>query len=472
MDVQLTTVVLACHILQNEFLARYALNEATGMWGVVPWLAESWEFSDPTTILLRLKKGIRFHDGSDFNADVAKWNLERMINHPKSQAKTNVASIKAVDMVDPYTLKLTLHAPSAAQMVQLTSAQGFAGIVSKSAVEALGDDEFGRRAVGSGPMQFVEWRPTDHVTVRRFDGYWAKGLDGQPLPYLDRVTCFFRPDPTVSLLELKAGELDLIWPVEPKDAAGLKADPKFVYHELLGSESRAVGLNQAGGPFAENLKLRQAVMYSLDREVMAKTLLYGTGGPLYYFWTKDQPGYDESLPRYDYQPERAKQLVKEAGYPAGIDVLFSFISRPMDQRIAEIVQSMLNPTGIRVKLEALERMAWIEKVSRSKKYEMSVWLYSFSPDPALKDAQMTCDGPNNWGGYCNPKFDECMADGNRTADPAKRHEIYKRCQTIFHEDAYWTLTANFVAPYAHHKELRGVREEWLRFDLGAAWLDR
>lgn len=472
MDVQLASTVPICLFLMYDDLLAYHTNPSTGMWEVGPSLAESWEYTDPTTVVMHLRKGVKFHDGSDFNAEVAKWNLERMTTNKKSYAKVNTENIKTVDVVDPNTIKLTLKGPSAVGMVMLTKATSTAGIVSKAAVEKMGDDEFGRRGVGSGAMQFVEWLPSDHVTVKKFDNYWAKGADGQPLPYLDGAVCRFRPDLTVSLVELKAGDLDFLNMIDPKDVAGVKANPNFTYHVQAGGDGRSVGMNQSSGPFANNLKLRQAVLYSIDRDAMAKTLLFGSGGPAEYFWTKGQPGYDESLPKYTYDPAKAKQLMTEAGYPNGIDALFSYISRPIDQRVAEMVQQMLKPTGVRLTLEAMERLAWIEKVSKSKNFEMSVWIYSLDPDPTIKMRRMGCTGTDNWGSYCNPKFDECMVEGDRTLDPAKRNEIYKRCQTIFYEDGYWTLVANFVRDYAQVKELKGITEQWSSFDFEAAWFDR
>jgi ABC-type transport system substrate-binding protein len=472
MDIHLASTVPTClHMIYEDFLG-YHVDPKTGMWGLTPGLAESWAYTDPTTVVMRLQKGVKFHDGSDFNAEIAKWNIDRMTTNAKSYAKLNTDFIKVADVVDANTVKLTLKQPSAIGMAMLTKATSTAGIVSKAAVEKMGDDEFGRKGVGTGPMELVEWRPSDHVTVKKFNNYWAKGADGQPLPYLDGAVCRFRPDLTVSLVELKAGDLDFLNMIDPKDVAGVKADPRFDYVVLAGGDGRAVGMNQSFGPFADNLKLRQAVLYSIDREAMAKTLLFGSGGPAEYFWTKGQPGYDDKLPKYTYDPAKAKQLMNEAGLPNGIEALFSFISRPVDQRVAEMVQSMLKPTGIRLNLEALERLAWIEKISRSKKFEMSVWIYSLDFDPTMKIRRMSCRGTDNWGAYCNPKFDQCMDEGDQILDPAKRHEIYKRCQTIFFEDGYWTLVANFVKDYVKIKALKGVGEQWSAFDWEAAWLDK
>jgi peptide/nickel transport system substrate-binding protein len=471
MDPQVSSVANVCHHLMYNSLIWYSANEKTGKWEIVPELVESWESSDSKTVMFHLRKGVKFHDGSDFNAEVAKWNLDRMMTDAKSFLKTNVQGIKSVEVVDPNTIKVNLVAPSMVQLAQLTAQNQFPAMLSKTAFEKLGADEFGKKPVGSGPFQFVEWLPSDHVTVKKADGYWKKGEDGQPLPYMGNVVCYFRPDSTVALLDLKGGALDLTLPIEPKDAAGVKSDPNLVYYELAGNEPKAVAMNTSTGPFANNVKLRQAALYGLDRESMAKATLYGTGGAVNYYWVKGQPGYDETLPKYDFQPEKAKQLIKEAGYPDGLNTTLSFIARPMDQRIAEMTQAMLGPIGIKIKLDALERMAWISQ-TRAKNFEMSTYIFALRADPGLLIENIGCDASINWSGHCNKKLDECMAQADQTMDWNQRNDIFKKCQTIMFEDAVQTLTFDQKWIGAHHKSVKNVKDMWARVDVREAWLDK
>lgn len=185
-------------------------------------LAQKWEIADPTTIVFQLRPGVKFHDGTDFNAEVVKWNIERVLNPDvKSTARSFLLSIDRVETPDPLTARFVLKEPNAALMGLLGGRGG--AMVSRAAVEKLGK-EFGSRPVGTGPFQFVEWAPGDHVTVKKNPSYWGKDANGVPLPYLDQVIYRIIPDPTVSFANLTTGEVHLAG-INPKDLAAAQANP-------------------------------------------------------------------------------------------------------------------------------------------------------------------------------------------------------------------------------------------------------
>jgi ABC-type transport system substrate-binding protein len=308
------------HRMIFDALFRYELvDEKAGKHEVKGELVESWQMVDPTTFTFKLRSGVKFHDGSDWNAQGAKFNLERMLTNKKSTAKTYVEGIKSVDLVDPMTIKLSLQTPSAALLVNLSGVTSPVSIVSQKAVESMGEDAFNNKPVGSGPFEVVEWLRDNRVNTKKFNGYWRMGEDGQPLPYLD--TAVFRSiiDPSVMLIEMKAGTLDIIAEPDAKDVAGIKASPDMVYYQHPSAiNGRTMGVNQKQGPFANNLKLRQALMYAIDREAMNKTLAFGIGQPYkWLYWPPGYAGYDTSLPFYNFDPARSKQLLAEAAVPAG-----------------------------------------------------------------------------------------------------------------------------------------------------------
>jgi peptide/nickel transport system substrate-binding protein len=170
---------------------------------IVPELAEAWEQPDPVTYLFRLRRGVKFHDGTDLTAEVVKWNFERMLNPASgSIRRSELGNVKAVEVVDPLTVRVTLKEPDAALLATLSDRAGM--MVSRAAVEKHGPD-FARRPVGTGPFQFVEWVKDDHLSVRRFPGYWKAGL-----PHLDEIVYKPIPDHTVKLTALRTGTLDLI----------------------------------------------------------------------------------------------------------------------------------------------------------------------------------------------------------------------------------------------------------------------
>ncbi|MCL4535929.1 MAG: ABC transporter substrate-binding protein [Bacteroidetes bacterium] len=462
-----------------DSLVRLDLVDPAGKFEPKPELAESWSLPDPKTLVLKLRKGVKFHDGTDFNAEAAKWNIDRMMSHPKSTSKLMVEEIASADAVDPQTLRLNLKQPSAVILHKLTMSWGGTGsagpgMMSKAAAEKLGD-EIGNRPAGTGPMQLDQWLRDDRVILKRFDGYWKMGVDGQPLPYVDKFEERWMGDPAVSLLEMKAGNLELLEAVEGKDIAGVKANPNLVYWELPwgGPYFFAASLNPTKGPFANNLKLRQAALYAIDRDAMAKVLGFGDGIPLYYmYWTKGQLGYDESLPRYNYDLQKAKGLVAEAGYPNGLDITLDFITRAEDQRIAQVVKDMWDKAGIRTTLSGMERLAWVDKTRKACNFDANFGRMSGTPDPDGHSRLIITNGSANYGCTNLPDLDQCMSDGRTTYDPAKRQEIYKRCITILYENAYQTTGYTRPANFVHPAYLKGARPQWAIADLKEVWLDK
>lgn len=307
-----------------EALVRNDTDLKEGKSEITPGLAEAWERVDPKTIVFKLRKGVKFHDGSDFNAEVAKWNLERMWKDPKSAGARLAATFASVDVVDPYTLRISYKAPSAHQLLDLTNSTGGVGsaapsMVSKAQMENVGEAAFATsKPSGTGPMKVVEWKSDDFITLMKFDNYWRKGADGKPLAYLDGMKNRAIPDTAVQLVEMKAGTVHVSGgrSLTPDDLKTIGTSPDLRTILISWSPQRYyIGFNQEKEPFGKNLKLRQAAQYALDRETFAKVLAPGSGSLSYWLgWIPAWIGYDETLPRYEFNPDKAKALVKEAGY--------------------------------------------------------------------------------------------------------------------------------------------------------------
>src|ERR1700730_4180202 len=232
--------------------------------GLKPGLAESWQQPDAKTLVLKLRRGVKFHDGTDFNAEVAKFNFNRMKTEPKSVRKGETASIDTVDVVDAYTIKINLKRPDAALLATLTDRAGM--MVSPKVIQERGPElERNAKGAGTGPFEFVEWIKDDHLIIKRNDSYWNK----QGGPYLDRIRYRPIPDDTVKLQSLQSGEIDVIDYVQPRDVAAVKADKSVSVLDVPSLAAFAYQLNQTRPPF-NNKVLRQAVAYSLDLEQIVK----------------------------------------------------------------------------------------------------------------------------------------------------------------------------------------------------------
>ncbi|MBI3977995.1 MAG: ABC transporter substrate-binding protein, partial [Chloroflexi bacterium] len=319
-------------------------------WEVTPALATSWEIPDPLTVILRLRQGVKFTDGSDWNAEVARWNLLRIRDHPKSFFKTVVDVIEDVGTTDSHTVKLKLKRPSAAIFANLTEAAGSIYMISKAAHDKLGDEGIATSPSGTGPMVLERWVRDNVVELKRKNDYWAKGTDGKPLPYLDGYHDYYRPDPTVAIAELRAGTVDIVQEPDPKDRAALQARPEIAVleHPSAGYGYFGYGLNPKTKLFQDR-RVRLAFAHAIEREAMVKTLSFGYGKPHYVRrWAPGVLGYEEgAYPKYDFSPDKVKQYLTEAGYPEGIDVTMAVINRALDMRQAELVKAVWDKAGIR-----------------------------------------------------------------------------------------------------------------------------
>jgi peptide/nickel transport system substrate-binding protein len=462
------------HRMLFDCLFRFDLvDEKAIRFEATPELVESWQMADPKTFLFKLRKGVKFHDGSVWNAEVAKFNLDRMVGHKKTAAKGFIASIASTDIVDENTVRVNLYTPSAALVVNLAGPNNPVSIISKVALDKLGDDGFGSQPVGSGPMEFQQWLRDDRLILKKFNGYWKMGADGQPLPYLDGFIDRQIVDPAITLMEMKAGTVDVGLEPDAKDVAGIKANPDLVYWEYPSAFStRTIGFNQRNGPTANNLKVRQALLYAIDREAMAKTLSFGLGkGYWHVYWLPGYLGYDETLPSYKYDLTKAKQLLAEAGYPSGADILLSVIARPLDQRVGEMLKQMWDTAGFRTNLESIERLAWIEKL-KNDNFNAAFWGGSPGSDPDQNTDTLGANGTGNWSGWREPRIEKCLEDGRSTYDPKQRDQVYKRCQQIIYEEAYVDGLYYWPSSVVYNKSVKGIARQWRTVDMRAAWLDK
>jgi peptide/nickel transport system substrate-binding protein len=466
---------MAGHEAMYNTLVRYELADAkTGEQKIVGDLAESWEQPDAKTLIFKLRQGVTFHDGTPFDAEVAAWNMLRVRDHAKSQWKTQLAVLESAEALNKSTLRLSLKTPSPGFLRSMGYASGArVYMVSKGAMDKLGEDGFNRTPVGTGAFRFKQWITDDRLILERNPNYFEMGADGKPLPYLDGFVGRFVPDPTVALVDMRAGAVHLVEWVATKDVAAIKADPNLVLYELpwAGQNYFKVGFNAKAAPF-NDVRVRQAALMAIDRAGMAKALGFGVGVPHYYpFWLPRTLGYDESITKNEYNPAKVKELLAAAGHPNGISIELKVIAREPENTIGEFAQQMWSAVGIKTKLVSLERLAWIDAV-RANNFQAAFWRGVFQTvvDPDVLKTRIMCGAPANWAQVCDPDIDRLMNEGGATLDPRKRHEIYRNVLRLVQERAY--LGTGIVMPLlmAYRKEVQGLTFNFQVPHATSTWL--
>jgi peptide/nickel transport system substrate-binding protein len=455
-------------------------DQKTGKAEIKPELAESYQVVDPKTIVLKLRKDVKFHDGSDFNAEAAKWQLDRTRTNPKSLGRSYLEPIDSIDTPDPYTLKLNMKSPAATIFICLTRSAGGSGsngtyMISKAAFDKLGEEAIGRKPYSTGPFYLDEWVRDSKTVYKKWDQYWKKGDDGQALPYLDRFETRVILDKAVAVLEVRTNNIQGFWGVEVKDFAAVKSSPDTQLVLMpFGAGPLMVGFNQEKNPFGKNLKLRQAAQYATDRDAIVKTIGMGQTIPdPYHVWISSYPGYDETLPQYKFDLEKAKALIKESGVttPIEADMFINGTVGTSTQKTGEMLKSMWDKIGINVILNPADSATF---KSATKRGEWSTDLFGMvrSPDPDMWSRMYTCDGGANFSNYCNPEMDKCMEQGRKTYDLKERDTIYKKCQKILYDDALIFGVHNTPGNVVLRKEVMGLKIAGWHPEVRELWLDK
>lgn len=443
-----------------DWLVRWRKG-ADGVWGPHPGLAESWELGDKAATF-KLRRGVKFHDGSDLNADAVAWNVNTWMKHPRSLAKTDLTGIdpdRPADVVDDYTVKINLNGPFGSLLSGISDGTGTTAIASKAAHEKLGVDGMRLQAVGTGPYVFEQWQSGSQLVVNKNPNYWDKGLDGQALPYIDKIVYRFVPDDSVRLNELRSGNADFTELIRGRDVPAAKSDPNLIYVEDRGNGNRyRLFLNALKGPFKDNLKLRQAVQYAIDREAIAKALGGGIGVVQKYDLLPGAVGYDESVPYYSFDLEKAKQLMKESGVATPLPMRLSVIQREADQQQGQMIQAMLEKIGIQAEIEVIERVAYAVKVREQSDFEIGTQRTNaaLDPDPLFTLSWLE-HGPAAYSRAHVPEIQSCLDEGRASYDPAKRHATYVRCQTLMYETAWWGYLWLQPWNYLHNMRVKNVQ---------------
>lgn len=423
-------------------------------------LADSYEVSkDGLVYTFKLKKNIKFHDGTTFDATAVKANFDR-VTDPANKLKryTLFNRVAKTEVVDPYTARVTLKEPFSPFINVL--AHPSAVMISPTALKKYGK-EIAFHPVGTGPFEFVEWKQTDYLKGKKFAGYWKTGY-----PKIDTITWKPVVDNNTRSAVMQTGEADFAFSIPFEQAAVLKASPKVDMIDSPSIIQRYLSFNTMVKPFNDP-KVRQAINYAINKEALTKVAFAGHAVPAEGVVP---PGVDyaEKLGPWPYNPAKARELLKEAGYPNGFETtLWSAYNHTTAQKVIQFVQQQLQQVGIKAQVQALEAGQRVERVESVQKPEdAGVRMYyvgwsssTGESDWALRPLLASESMPPkllNTAYYKNDQVDADIAGALRTTDRGEKAKLYKDAQERIWKDAPWAFLVTEKILYARSKRLTGA----------------
>ncbi|GJG95588.1 glutathione ABC transporter substrate-binding protein GsiB [Cupriavidus pauculus] len=423
-------------------------------------LAESYDVSkDGLVYTFKLKKNVKFHDGTTFDATAVKANLDR-VTDPANKLKryTLFNRVAKTEVVDPYTARVTLKEPFSPFINVL--AHPSAVMISPTALKKYGK-EIAFHPVGTGPFEFVEWKQTDYLKGKKFAGYWKTGY-----PKIDTITWKPVVDNNTRSAVMQTGEADFAFSIPFEQAAVLKANAKVDMIDGPSIIQRYLSLNTTVKPFNDP-KVRQAINYAINKDALVKVAFAGHAVPADGV-VPHGVDYAEKLGPWPYNPAKARELLKEAGYPNGFETtLWSAYNHTTAQKVIQFVQQQLQQVGIKAQVLALEAGQRVERVeSVQKPEEAGVRMYyvgwsssTGESDWALRPLLASESMPPkllNTAYYKNDQVDADIAGALRTTDRAEKAKLYKDAQQRIWNDAPWAFLVTEKVLYARSKRLSGA----------------
>ncbi|REJ26206.1 ABC transporter substrate-binding protein [Caldibacillus debilis] len=439
---------------------------------IKPRLATSYETSeDGLTWTIHLRKGVKFHDGTDFNADAVVFNFERWMdpNNPyhdgdftyytflyggfKGDENHKIVHVKALD---DYTVEIRLKEKIAPFLSYL--AIPMFGISSPEAIKKY-DDKYGEHPVGTGPFKFESWDRNDKIVLTKNENYYEEGK-----PYLDQLIFRVIPDNSARLSALKSGDIDIMDGLNPDDKNAAESDQNLDFVKRPSFNISYLAFNTEKAPF-NDVKVRQAINMAINKQGIIDAFFNGLAEPAKNPLPPVLWGYNDGIPGYSYDPEKAKQLLAEAGYPDGFKTELWAMSNPRPYlpqplKVAEAIQADLKKVGIEAEIKTFEWATYLDKVKNGE-HPMALFGWTgvlADPDnflyPNLSKTN-TKKPANNIAFYKSDELTGLLEKARVTIDQKERIELYQKAQEIVFRDAPWVLLAHTAPPLAKAKYVKG-----------------
>lgn len=421
---------------------------------LIPGLATEYSANpEATEYTFKLRQNVKFHDGTPFNAEAVKINFDRMSNQENNlRAYRNYKYIKSTEVVDEYTVKVTLNQPFSAMINKFTT-----GIISPQALEKYGKD-IAKNPVGTGPYKFVEWVQGDHLTVELNPDHWNKGA-----AKVAKITYKPVPENGSRVAMLKTGEADVIYPLPEQQVETLSGAEGVKVERTPSTITRYVSINMVKKPF-DDPRVRQAINYAVDKDAFIKVVKAGYGAKLESLMSPTIAHYAKQG-EYEYNVEKAKQLLKEAGYENGFSTEIWGNTNSDTMKGMQFIQQQLQKVGITVDVKSMEEATLSDEIYNIKSPEeakMQMWYVSWSsadPDNAMRSLFSSENFPPagaNTAFYKNDLVDKSIKEATQSSDQAKQKELYGIVQENVFKEAPWIFLAVDEILYGKRSNVDGV----------------
>ena len=417
----------------------------------VPQLATEWSWNDDQTALtFKLRDGVTFHDGSKFDAEAVRTNIERAMTLPDSNRKSELTSVESVEVVDPATVTIELKRPDATLLATLSDRAGM--MLAPSAFS--GDGDYSQNPVCSGPYKFVNRVQNDRIELEKYADYW----NASEYP-IEEVVFLPITDATVKLANLRAGDIDMLERLAPTDVPSVKDDPDLNFVPVTGLGYQSIRFNTDNGERAEkpsgaDKRVRQAFQYAIGRDVIDQVAGNGIYPPAQQPFPPVSPYHSDKFPTTERDVEKAKALLAEAGVPnPSFELVFGTGSTA--QQLAELIQAMAAEAGFQITLRATEFAAMQQEMEAGNFDAAQIgWSGRVDPDGNIHQF-VTCEGNLNDSKYCNEEVDKNLNEARQVSDQAERKELYDNAQAILQDDLPLVYTYHQPWPFVLAKDVSG-----------------
>ncbi len=440
---------------------------------VIPDLASSWEVQDGgKTFIFHLHKGVKFHDGTDCDAQAVKWNFDRLLN-PEEKVLTApfFTMVESVEPLDAQTIKITLQYPTETFLRALANYRKGFPIMSPTASRTWGKQDLPLHPVGTGPFKLAKWEQNALILLERNEQYFKPGL-----PYLDRIEFRIIKDGVTRATALRAGEVDFVNLAPIEHVERLAKDPKM--RILRGPPTATIFLvaNNGRRPF-DDVRVRKATIgYGIDRQVISKSALLGLAPPLLSFVPQGTLGHKDFLEMYPYSPEKAKALLKEAGFDERNPLKYTLITHSADPvlpTVATIIKTQLANSGVLVNVEVLDRPVFLKRI-QTHDLDQVLTIGSHFVDPYARAYLMaSAAGSLNTPNHSDTHVDALIDKLRRSADPEEFLKVGYELQTYDAEHLIYPSVAGDPFVQAARDYVNGyVFMRGLKVSFETTWLGR